>query len=382
MSIPTRLAGERIRGSLTRSLTTGYLDIAHGNGRYVAVGYQLGADISIATAGDGPAVTVAGASESIDGGYTWRDVELPYLGQKQVYRKVAYANRRWCASSGWGRSGVNQHYPVIAADRPLGTPLSFWNPAFTPPNKGTPANNTAVVDLAASPDGFMFVGQLGASALAAYSANGIAFDSRPNGALPTVSAVCWTGQRFIMGLQWNCTSTQVNIASPWVTMPPPPWGSNVASGAFCFAAASDGTHTIFVTSDRYNAAPGIPTPPGKFFWLSKDNGNSWLRYGKMPGEETLDGLCFDPMMNLFCAVGFDRATLSSVCLIGRPGMENGDYSDAGGANYWIYRRLPVAIWSGVASDGENFVAVSQDGIRFVIDLDEGEKNALGLARAQ
>ena len=379
MSIPIRLSGERIRGAVTRSATTGYFDIAHGNGRFVAVGYQTGADVNPSTAGDGLAVTVAGASESIDGGYTWRDVPLPFLGQKQIYRKVAYANGRWCATSGWGRSGVNQHYPVIAAGRPIGTPLSFWNPAFTAPNKGNPYNGTAIIDLAASPDGFMFVGQQGAAALASYSANAITFDSRPSVALPTCSAVCWAGDRFVMGLQWNCVATVANnIGAVWTIMPQPPWGSSQASSAFCYAAASDGVNTIFVTSDRYSASPGNPVPPGRFFWLSKNKGTSWLRYGKMPGEETLDGICYDPVMNLFCAVGYDRATFSSVCLIGRPGMEGGDYSDSGGANLWVFRQLPVAIWTGVASDGENFVAVSQDGLRFVIDLDDKERRELGV----
>jgi hypothetical protein len=375
MTIPIRLAGERIRGAITRSKTTGYFDIAYANGRYVAVGYQLGADISGGTAGDGPAVTVAGASESVDGGYTWRDVALPYLGQKQVYRKIAFGNGRWLASSLWGRSGVNQHYPAVALDRPLGTPLTF---AAT---LATPANGFAIVGLDSSPNGFMLTGQQGAAATSVYTTNGVTFDNRPNATLPTASSNCWTGRRFLIFLNWACAGTTPNnIAGPWNLLPQPPWGVSQAQAAFCYASASDGTNAIVVTSDRFNASGAVSTPPGRFFWLTKDDGATWLRYGKMPGEETLDGLCYDKTMNLFCAVGFDRKTLSSVCLIGRPGMMNEDYTDLGGANSWVFRELPVALWSSVASDGENFVAVSQDGVRFVIDLTDDERKYFGILK--
>lgn len=378
MSIPIRLAGQKIRGAITRSQTTGYFSIAYGNGRFVAVGNQLGS-ASGADAGDGPAVTAPGASVSSDGGYTWRDVTLPYFGQKQIYDQIVYRDGWWACSSKWLRSGVNQHYKLLSRDTPQ---LDFWNPLFAKPSMGTTVNGWAILSLDASPDGYMYAGIApGPVAGTSYTTNLTTFDARTDATYPAVTCTVWTGRRFILFSQWNTFATQPGNISAAYTLPRAvPWGANAANAGWVYAAASDGTNVIVTTTDT-RSPTGSPVAPGRHLYLTTDDGATWRNYGRMPGQESLEGLCYSPKLGLWCAVGYDRATLSSVCIIGRPGLEGGVFTDAGGANRWLSRDLPIGLWNAVASDGESFVAVSQDGLRFVIDLDDREIAQLGGRRS-
>lgn len=375
MTTPIRLAGAKIRGAITRSPDTGYFSIAYGNGRFVAVGHQLGA-ASGSDAGDGPAVTAPGASVSSDGGYTWRDVKLPFFGQKQIYDRIAYRSGFWACSSKWLRSGVNQHYKLLAQDTPN---LDFWNPLFVKPSLGTTVNAWAILGLDASPDGWMYAGIApGPSAGSSYTTNCTTFDARTDASYPAITSTVWTGRRFLLFSQWNTVATQPgNIAAAYTLPRAVPWGTNTASAGWVYDSASDGTNVLCSTTDQRTAV-GQAVPPGKQMWLTKDDGVSWLNYGKLPGVESIESICYTPKLDLWCALGFDRRDFSSVCFIGKPGMEGGDFSASGGVNKWMERKLPTAVWKAVASDGESFVAVSQDGYRMVIDLSQQELNALGV----
>ena len=369
MSIPIRLDGS---GTVpyTRSLEMGYYGIEYANGRYVAVGGVLGYP-STQGAGDGPAVTVAGASQSIDGGYTWTDVKLPFFGAKQQFWNIKYspaAGGKWAAVSRWYRGTTYNSMPTTSPDTPM---LNFTN------LNAAPTNNNAIIAMDANSDGWMLAGMLNAGGYSAWTPTFVpgAFDTRGYAGAPTALVTVWTGRRFLI-LTENQTYATIfgNIAAAYGGPYPVPWGTGPAPG-YVYAAASSGTHAI-VTASNTRTVLGQSAPPGRRVWLFETvagaggdvptTAANWKNYGLLPGNESLEAICYSPALDLFCAVGWDKTNYSSLCFIGRPGMET-SYSDAGGINQWHFEKLPDSVWTGVASDGENFVAVAADGGRFVIE---------------
>jgi hypothetical protein len=363
MSIPIRLDGS-IAVPYTRSLQMGYYNVEYANGRYLAVGGVLGYP-STQGSGDGPAVTVAGASQSIDGGYTWTDVPLPFFGAKQQYWNVCYskaAGGKWLAAARWYRGTTYNSILATSPDTPV---LSFANVT------AAPTNNNAVVGADSNDAGWMLGGMLNAGGYSSWTPTALpgSFDDRGYAGAPTLFSVVWTGRRFLTFTEYAMWATiPGNIAAVYAGPYAVPWGTAAAPG-YVYSSASDGTRTI-VTASNTRTFLGQIAPPGRRVWYTDNDGGfgaGWRNYGLLAGNESLEGICYSPKLDLFCAVGWDKTTYKSLCFIGRPGMET-SFTDAGGINGWWFERLPDSVWTGVASDGEHFVAVAADGGRFVIEV--------------
>jgi len=329
----------------SRSPDIGYQRLAYGNGRYVAVGYQLGYPPSLSNPNAGVPVTAAGCSWS-DDGVRWTDSKLPFFGTSTVYESVAFNGTRWQAISCQriGTAGVSNY--VCSDDNAV-----TWNadPAGRETSKVLRTNF-------AIGNQFFAAGNLQDAQSTVMHERGTGFRTgaaRRNEVAGSIGFTAGCARNATQGLILNG------------------WASLVYNGTYTAYPAEWGNAAAGTNAGQFNPASVIYTPIAGYTALVSDTnlaqanaagawryraiwnspgGANWTRSALLPFVAGEKGPYYQLAYGsgLLVACGYGLLCVSS------------------NAINWREARIPAGKWTGIASDGTDFVTVSAEGERMRI----------------
>jgi hypothetical protein len=348
---------------VTRSNNTGYLKVKYNNGRYVAVGGQInpinGVTYPSSSTNIGGPVTAKLCSWSTDGA-NWTDSVsgIPALGTTVVYNNLEWNGTYWIACAGRQISDVWSTSKARSTDAVTWTNVNdtgiLVNGLVSAPATGRllyvgARNGLSILDLTWNLDGLDMT-----TNLLAYTTQAVT--SSMTAALN--NTVIW----MTAGVGNVLTSTGLgaqgsHLASNW-TSRTVPWGTQggaATSQRWAMALASDGIQILALVSDTPMSNPAASQVTPIRIYRTVNNGVTWLGPIMLPyNPSTGQGPYFDIIFNgkLWCVIGYGS------CLLSKDGID------------WTPVQIPAGLWRSVASDGDSFVAVSQDGYRIKMKFDE------------
>jgi hypothetical protein len=380
-----------------------------GTSRVIAVGGQLNA-ASGTGPGAGPAVTCAGASESFDCGRTWRDLTLPFDGQKERWIHATYLLGKFVIASRYVDNGVPVSNLMWADIKPAGQTLDWKQCGLVTFGTRRGVDITWIGEL---PEGISTSRLLVAGArnnvpFIAYSnvienSLSTALDFPFTDAPVTFKSVMTAGvsvvgggfatptngrRAILFGLNQvvQFRTAGAGLAPQVIASDAAPWGSAAASTAgFVYAAtASSDLKAVAIVSDsfNFNAFSGDYPPGSRVCHIdipsitNVSQGSGWTapgynwsavaQFAGLPGgaSASFEGAAcaWEPyaVRSNQCIVGYDRGSFSS----------QAGYAAADSPFFTGYRIPESKAWKGVTyTDGTfypggispNFVACSRDG---------------------
>jgi hypothetical protein len=340
------LGGRQFR---SRSTDIGYLSIAYANGIYVAVGYQQGFPPSLTNANAGGPVSCAGCSWSPDG-YNWTDAQLPFAGTSTYYTSTAFNGTTWQALSLERIGSARTANYVCSTDN-----ARTW--------VTDPAGRQAGVELVqnfAVGDLFFATG----STTTAIHERGTGYRTGAARVTEAAGASGWTAScaargttagmgSTAYGMMLSGNSCRVYNAGSYATGTAP-WGNAALGNNGSFQPISI-THTplgFFALITDQNLTNQIAAglgPRGRNIWQS-ETGATWALRATLPYEQGVRG----PYFGLAYGSGVLAAIGTGVMMCSKNGVN------------WTEVAIPAGLWRSVASDGTNFVCVSESGDRLLI----------------
>lgn len=332
------------------SQDTGYRTVRYANGVYVAVGHQKGFDHSNYP-NVGGAVTAAGCCWSSDG-ENWTDARLPFRGTSTCYMAVACNGTAWLAV---GQEIVNGQYAAVYA-RSLDNgktwaidPTGYRSGIYLLKAIGG-AGWFLVLGQRAPPSTNQACSERGTTGLAANMQQDLvpASVARLNaGAMIPNSS---PGQSYWLAMGGNTVYVSSNTMATWTTVSNPAYGSGLPNTAtprepvHCVSASVGGANFWALISDSSYLA----LPRGRNIW-SSETGGVWTLRASLPISAT-QGPYYELGWNgrVMVAVG------DGICMASRDGVN------------WRDTPIPSGSWRGIASDGKDFVVVSQNGDRLKV----------------
>ena len=323
---------------------TGYTTVRYANGVYVAVGHQKGFSLG-SYPNVGGAVTAAGCCWSAEG-ENWTDARLPFRGTSTCYMAVACNGTVWLAV---GQEIVNGQYAAVYA-RSLDNgktwatdPAGYRSGIFLLKAIGG-AGSFLVLGQRAPPSPNQACSERGTTGLAANMQQDLlpASVARLN-----AGAVVPTAGPYWLAMGGNSVYTSNNNMATWATVNNPAYGFGLVSAGtpreplHCIAALADFYALVSDTSYQ------LP-PRGRNIWSSA-TGATWTLRASLPISAT-QGPYYELGWNgrVMVAVG------DGICMASRDGVN------------WRDTPIPSGSWRGIASDGTDFVVVSQNGDRLKV----------------
>lgn len=343
---------------LTRNPHIGYLKIIYANGRYVAVGGLQGSlDTNVTAAGPAIPNDCKMVSWSTDG-LNWTDaVTRPDADATSIAYDTLVWNGTWyiaCASR-----NLNGTWSSCISRSTTG---EFWetgNPRRAAIINASTAQGNRVLHTAGTNSPVSNFSAWSTTGLDLTTNQSVAVDPGLGGFTTNTS---WTGGWAAAGVNGIAftSSLQPGNTTPWVVRTVP-WGVNGGTLAqrrwvrTLQAERSTGTIVALVsqtTMAEPTATRVIPT----WIYRTTNGGISWtgpivLPYDAASGLGPYWDLAHAG--NVWCCLGY------GVCLLSTDAVT------------WTRFQVPAGKWKSVATDGNYFVAVSEDGYRarFVFDQD-------------
>jgi hypothetical protein len=329
---------------------TGYTTVRYANGVYVAVGHQVGFPLyggnvpnGYPTAGS--PVSAAGCCWSTDG-ENWTDARLPFRGTSTCYTTVACNGSIWLAV---GQEIVNGQFAAVYA-RSLDNgrtwaadPAGYRSGIFLLKAIGG-AGSFLVLGQRAPPSQWNACSERGTTGLAANMTQAVlpAIVARLN-----AGAVIPTAGPYWLAMGGNAVYASNNNMASFAEVLNPAYGNGLSSGTtpreplHCIVAL--GQFWALISDSSYQT-----TPRGRNIW-SSDTGSVWTLRASLPISAT-QGPYYELGWNgrVMVAVG------DGICMASRDGVN------------WRETPIPSGSWRGIASDGKDFVVVSQNGDRLKV----------------
>jgi len=365
MSIRTWLNSDSVRTAfISRSRNTGYFKVKYAFGKYVAVGGQINPATgttypSTNSTNIGGPVTAKLCSWSTDG-LNWTDSVsgIPALGTTVVYNNLEWNGTYWIACAGRQISDVWNTSKARSTDAITWTNATdtgiLVNGLVSSAANGRllyvgARNGVSILDLTWNLDGVDMT-----TNLLAYTTTAV------TGSMTT--ALNNTAIWMTAGVGNILTATTIGVqgapsAANW-TSRTVPWGvlgGAAANQRWAMALASDGIQILALVSDTPMSNPADSRITPIRIYRTVNNGVTWLGPIMLPYDpSTGQGPYWDIIFNgrLWCVIGYGS------CLLSKDGIA------------WTPIQIPAGLWRSVASDGDTFVAVSQDGYRIKMKFDE------------
>jgi hypothetical protein len=346
--------GSGYRGVITQSRDIGYQNIHYANGIYVAVGNQKGYLPFVNQPTAGQPVTCAGCSWSTDG-LNWTDAVMPFDGTAYSYCYLAAIPDRWVAVSRWSIDSDNSAsvYSRVAvstdnaktwtAEAPV-----LWN------CRGIAAGNGRFAHFGtASPGGQNAARYTTTGFLAAATTQ-----NRPN---PGFVAGTYMGDndRWFFMTADRVDTVNLTGAVGWQSWNNPGYGSGLNAPdnyrdprdlllADYGVLGSVAAPTAWALVGIYN--PFVPAITRDIWSSGPTNfGTVWTKRATLPAiNASTDYWNLAYNGRVLAAIG------DGILVVTKDGTN------------WTRIDIPAGRWRGVASDGNDFVCVSQSGDRLKI----------------
>jgi len=346
--------GSTYKGLISQSRDIGYQSIHYANGVYVAVGNQKGYPPFVERPTlSGQVPPCAGCSWSADG-VNWTDAVLPFADYFYSYTAVAgLPNGRWVAAALWTKS-LTETYARIAvstdnaktwATEAAGSPSNNYGGTIRSIAVGnnriflTGQNNANVVWVHPTATGFLSNGTTRVIdspgfVASAYGGNDYFMFTTPQ-RVETFNAGAWTTYKPVA--YGNDTNLPANWRDPRSLL-------IARSGVLGTAAAPTAWALVGIDSPFVSAIT-------RDIWssASPNLGQTWVKRATLPAiTATTDYWELAYNDRVLAAIG------DGILVVTKDGTN------------WTRIDIPAGRWRGVASDGNDFVCVSQSGDRMKI----------------